>query len=114
MSPVQVVIGILMFAAVTAVLYAWGLGKSVDQEKTLRRNLMSVCGSKVIKQLKKQETITEKEIAKLIDGVKVGQFWSKHKLQVQDGRKVSSEVIKFLMEQQYIESAGKGAYRLKK
>lgn len=113
MSPIQVIIGILMFAVVTAVLYAWGLGKSMDQEKTLRRNLIRACGSKVVKQLKKQETLTEKEIAKLIDGVKVGQFWSKHKLQVQEGKKFSGEVIQFLLEQQYIESAGKGAYRLK-
>ena len=114
MNWMQMILGILMFAVVTAILYAWGLGKSMDQEKTLRRNLMNACGSKVLKQLKKQETMTEKEIANVIDGTKVGQFWSRHKIQVQDGRKVSGEVIRFLMEQQYIESAGKGVYRLKK
>ena len=62
----------------------------------------------------KHDTITEKQIAKEIEGVRIGQFWSKRKLQVQDGKKVSGEVIKFLLEQQYMESAGKGVYRLKK
>ena len=79
----------------------------------MTRNLLHACGSRVIKYLKKHDTITEKQIAKEIEGVRIGQFWSKKKLQVQDGKKVSGEVIKFLLEQQYIESAGKGAYRLK-
>lgn len=114
MSIPQIMIGILLFAIATAVLYAWGLSKSVRQQQDMTRNLLHACGSRVVKYLKKHETVTEKEIAKLIDGVKVGQFWSKHKLRVQDGGKVAGEVIKFLTEQQYIESAGKGAYRLKK
>ena len=110
----QIIIGVLMFAAATAVVYAWGLAKAVDQESTLRRNLLSACGSRVVKRLKKQETLTEREIAQLIEGVTVGQFWSRNKIKVQDGRKVAPQVIEFLVEQQYIEPTGKGAYRLKK
>ena len=110
----RVILGVLLFAVATAILYAWGLGKSMDQKTDLARNLLSACGSRVVKRLKKQETLTEREIAQLIEGVTVGQFWSRNKIKVQDGRKVAPQVIEFLVEQQYIEPTGKGAYRLKK
>lgn len=110
----QVILGVLLFAAVTAVLYAWGLSKSLGQQEDLTRNLLSACGSRVVRHLKKHDTITEAETAALIEGMTVGQFWSRKKLKVQDGKKVAGQVIDFLLGQQYIESAGKGAYRLKK
>lgn len=109
----QIILGVLLFAAVTAILYAWGLSKSMGQQQDLTRNLMNACGSRVVKYLKKNGTITASQIAQLIQGVKVGQFWSRKKLQVQDGKKVSKQVIDFLLEQQYIENAGKEGYRLK-
>lgn len=113
MSPWQIALGILLFALVTAVLYAWGLGKAVDQEDTLHRNLMHACGSRVLKELKKKPAITESEIAQVIQGVTVGQFWSKDRMKVQDGRSVAPQVIAFLLDQQYIEPAGGDTYRRK-
>lgn len=114
MSTGQMIVGVVLFAFVTAILYIWGLKKSLDQQEDLNRNLMNACGSRVVKYLKKHETITKAEIAKLIDGVTVGQFWSRKKMQVQDGKKVSGQVIDFLLEQMYIESVGNGKYKLKK
>lgn len=114
MSTGQIIVGVVLFAFVTAILYIWGLKKSLDQQEDLNRNLMNACGSRVVKYLKKHETITKAEIAKLIDGVTVGQFWSRKKMQVQDGKKVSGQVIDFLLEQMYIESVGNGKYKLKK
>lgn len=108
-----IVIGILMFAAATAILYAWGLAKAIDQKSDLQRRLMSACGSKVVKYLKKHDTITQAEIARQIQGTTAGQFWSRNKVKVQDGSKVSRQVIDFLLEQQYIQPAGKDAYRLR-
>ena len=54
------------------------------------------------------------EVAALVDGLTVGPFWSRHKVRVQDGKKVSGQVIDFLLDQQYIEATGDGSYRLKK
>ena len=113
MSPWQIALGILLFALASAILYAWGLGKAVDQEDTLRRNLMHACGSRVIKALKQQGTITGPEIARLIEGVTVGPLWSKHRMKVQDGKAVAPQVIEFLLDQQYIEPAGGDTYRRK-
>ena len=109
----RILLGIVLFAAATAILYAWGLGKAADQQADLTRALLSACGSRVVKHLKKQDTITAAEIAGLIRGVKVGQFWSRKKLTVQDGGKVCGQVIDFLLDQQYIEPAGGETYRLK-
>ena len=110
----RVILGVLLFAVATAVLYAWGLGKSMDQKTDLARNLLSACGSKVVRYLKKNDTITVKEVARQIEGVSVGQLWSRNKLTVQDADKFSRQVVDFLLDQQYIESAGGGSYRLKK
>ena len=110
----RVILGVLLFAVATAVLYAWGLGKSMDQKTDLARNLLSASGSKVVRYLKKNDTITVKEVARQIEGVSVGQFWSRNKLTVQDADKFSRQVVDFLLDQQYIESAGGGSYRLKK
>lgn len=114
MTTGKIILGILLFALITSILYVWGLKKSIGQREDLNRSLMSACGSRVVKYLKKHGTITKAEVAELIDGMKVGQFWSRQKIQVQDGKKVSGQVIDFLLDQQYIEAAGGGSYRLKK
>lgn len=114
MSAGQIILGILLFAIVTAILYVWGLKKSIGQQEDLNRKLMSACGSRVVKYLKKHDTVTKAEIARLIDGITVGQFWSRRKVRVQDGKTVSDQVINFLVDQQYIELAGNKSYRLKK
>ena len=108
-----VICGILMFAAVTAALYVWGLRKSMAQQSDLTRHLMHACGSRVVRYLKKHPTITAAQMAKEIEGVKAGQFWSRKRLRVENGKKVSGQVIDFLLDQQYIQPAGGGRYKRK-
>ena len=114
MSTGQIILGILLFAVAAAILYAWGLKKSLDQREDLQRSLMSACGSRVVKHLKKHGTVTKAEIAALVDSMTVGPFWSRHKVRVQDGKQVAGQVIDFLLDQQYMEPIGGGSYRLKK
>ena len=49
-----------------------------------------------------------------IDLDAMGPFWSHHKVRVQDGKKVSGQVIEFLLDQQYIEPADGRSDHLKK
>lgn len=114
MSTGHIICGILLFAAATAILYVWGLRKSMFQGEELTKILLNRCGNKVVKYLRKHGTITDAEIAQEIKGVKAGEFWSKKRMMVQQPEKFVSEVISFLMEQQYIEAVGKKEYRLKK
>ena len=114
MSTGQIILGITLFAVAGAILYAWGLKKSLDQREDLQRSLMSACGSRVVKHLKKHGSVTKAEVAALVDGMTVGPFWSRHKVRVQDGKQVAGQVIDFLMDQQYMEPIDGGSYRLKK
>lgn len=114
MSIGQIILGIVLFAIAAAILYIWGLKKSMNQQEDLNRRLMSACGSRVLKHLKKSGTVTKTEVARLIDGMTVGQAWSRQKIKVQDGKKVSGQVIDFLLDQQYIEPVEGESYRLKK
>ena len=82
MSTGQIILGIALFAAATAILYVWGLKKSMSQQEDLERSLMSACGSRVVKHLKKHGTVTRNEVAELIGGITVGTFWSRHKVRV--------------------------------
>lgn len=77
MSFGQIVLGILLFALATAVLYVWGLRKSMTQEADLERILLNKCAGTVVKYLRKHGKITQKEIPPLIQGVRAGMFWSK-------------------------------------
>lgn len=114
MSRGEIALGILLFAVVTAVLYIWGLKKSLSQHQDLTRMLLARCGQRVVKYLKKHETITLAEIAGQIRGVKAGQFWSRKRLTVMEPEKFAAQVVKYLLDQQYIQSAGDKGYRLKK
>ena len=51
MSFGQIVLGILLFAVATAVLYVWGLKKSMTQEADLERILLNKCAGTVVKYL---------------------------------------------------------------
>ena len=114
MTTGQIILGIALFAVAGAIVYAWGLKKTIDQQEDLERSLMSACGSRVMKYLKKNDTISTAEVARLIEGMTVGPFWSRRKVKVQDGKLVAGQVIDFLLDQQYIEKAGGGNYRRKK
>jgi hypothetical protein len=110
----QIVAGVLAFAAVTAVLYVWGLRKSMAQPEDLRRILTGKCADRVVKYLRKNGTVTEKEIVRQVSGVRAGQFWSKKQVAVQEPKKFAAQLTEYLLSQQIIESAGRDGYRLRR
>ncbi len=114
MSKGMIALGIVLFAIAGAILYAWGLKKSMTQGEDLQQMLLNRCGSKVLKYLKKNGTISEKGIVSLVTGVQVGQFWSRRRAAVQDPRKFTKQLMEFLLDQQYIEPADKGCYRMRR
>ncbi len=113
MTTSQIILGILAVAVITAGLYIWGLRKSMGQQQDLNRRLLSACGSRVVKALKKQPAITEDEVAALIKGAAAGQVWSRSRLRVEDGKKFAPQVLQFLQQQLYIQQNPDGSWRLK-
>ena len=114
MSFGQIVLGILLFALATAVLYVWGLRKSMTQEADLERILLNKCAGTVVKYLRKHGSITQKELPALIQGVKAGMLWSKNRIRVQDPAAFAPKLIRYMLEQQLLEDAGGLRYRLRK
>lgn len=113
MTTGQMILGILLFAAVTAILYVWGLRKSMTQAANLERVLMSKCATRVLAYLKHHPTITQKEIARQIQTVKAGQFWSRRQVQVQDAPTFAKKLTQYMLEQQLLEPAGNACYKRK-
>lgn len=114
MTIVKLILGILAVAVITALLYLWGLKKSMSKTEDLDRILLGKSADRVIRFLKKNSVITEKEVAIEVKGVRAGLFWSKDRAEVQDPEKFAPKLLRYMVEQQRLESVGNGKYRLRK
>lgn len=114
MSPARIILGIALFAIATAILYVWGMKKSMTQAADLEHILMNKSAINVVKYLKKHDSISQKEMLPLLQGVKAGVFWSKKRAVIQNPKTFVPKLICFMTEQQLIEEVGKQHYRLKK
>jgi len=111
MSWPRIILGILLFAAATAILYAWGLSKSMTQQEDSLAMLRNKCANLVLKKMKQEGTLTKKQVEELIAGVRAGMPWSRQKAVVQDPKAFAEAVLRFLEEQAYIERSGNGYRR---
>ena len=114
MNTWETILGILVFAVVTAILYVWGLKKSYTQGADLERILLNKSAGKVVNYLKKNEEITLSQIAQLCTGVKAGQFWSRQKAMVQNPKAFAPKLAQYMVEQLLLEECSNGHYRLRK
>ena len=114
MNLLETILGILVFAVVVAGLYLWGLKKSYTQRADLERILLNKSAGKVVQYLKKNETITLSQMARLCAGVTVGQFWSRQKAAVEDAESFAPKLAQYMVEQLLLEEYSGGRYRLRK
>ena len=113
MSLGQIVLGIGLFALATAVLYVWGLKKSVTQSSDLQRILLHKSACAVVNYLKKHGTIDEAEMARQITGIRAGMFWSRKRAAIQNPQQFVPRLADYLTGQQLVEPMPGGKYRLK-
>ena len=102
--------GIAAFAVVTAVLYVWGLKRSVTQAADLERILLNKAAGNVVHYLKSHERITLEDMARLCRGVKAGQFWSRHRIEVENAEEFAPRLAQYMKEQLLIEQLPNGSY----
>lgn len=109
------ILGIFLFAVVTAVLVVWGMRKSYYQRETLTKMLLSKSSDRVMKYLKTHDTITEPQIRKLVEGITASEFHSRQRAVVQKDRAFSTQLIQAMLHDGLIEPAQKGrqVYRKK-
>lgn len=113
MTTVQIVLGVALFAIATAILYVWGLRKSVTQAGDLERVLLSKAAARIRKYGKKHPTLTQKEVEEQVKGLKGGLFWSRNRVEVQDPAAFAQKLLRYMVEQQLLEDLGGLRYRIK-
>lgn len=114
MSTWRIIVGIVLFALVTAFLYVWGLKKSITQDADLEGILLSKSAKNVVKYLQKNGTITEREMFPLVEGVKGGMFWSRKRVAVQDPAVFVPRLIRYMVDQRLLEQTDRTRYQLKR
>ena len=111
MSFGQIVLGILLFAVATAVLYVWGLKKSMTQEADLERILLNKCAGTVVK-LPPEARKHHPVMPSLIQGS--GTDIPGPKPYPCTGvSRLCPKLIRYMLEQQLLEDTGGLRYRLK-
>ena len=106
--------GVLLFAFVTAALVLWGMRKAYFQRETLINMLLSKSADKVMHYLKTNESITEPEMRKLVEGVKASEFHSRQRAVVQADPAFTAKLIEAMLHDGLIETVNNGrAYRKK-
>ena len=113
MNTPQILLGILAFAVITAVLYVWGLHKSMTQQADLERILLNKSARKVVRYLKGHESISLEEMGRLCQGVKAGQFWSRQKAAIQNPRDFAPKLAQYMTEQLLVRQLPGGRFGLK-
>lgn len=108
MSLSTALLGILMFAAVAAILMVWGMRKSYFQQETLMNMLLSKSADKVMRYLKDHETITEPQMRKLVEGIQAGEFHSRNRAVVQSDKAFTTRLIDVMLHDGLIEPVQKG------
>ncbi len=113
MNTPQIILGILAFALVTAVLYVWGLHKSMTRQGDLERILLNKSAQKVVRHLKQHGEISLDEMARLCGNVKAGQFWSRQKAAVQNPKAFAPKLAQYMTEQLLIRQLPNGRFSLR-
>lgn len=104
----MVLLGILLFAVVTAVLVVWGMRKAYFQRETLTKMLLSKSAERVMRHLKTHDTITEAEMRKLVAGIQASEFHSRSRATVQADGVFTAQLIDAMLHDGLIEAAGEG------
>lgn len=98
-----IIIGVLLFAAVTALLVLWGMRKAYFQNENLTKMLLSKSADRIMQYLKTHETISLSEIKKLTEGIKASEFLSRKTAKVQSGDAFAAKLVDIMQRDGLIE-----------
>lgn len=110
----EILLGIAAFAVVTAVLYVWGLRRSMTQDDDLRRILLSRGAARLTRFLKQQDTADLDEVTRLVTGLRGGQPWSRRRITVSDPAAFARDLTRYMTEQRLLEQLPDGRFRLRR
>lgn len=118
MSILQYVPYVLLFAVAVALIYAWGLWRSMTQNQDLTKLLFSKGVSRIRKTLKKKkEGMTRAELENAVKNLTAEQPFSRNRMGVTNPRQFLDSVLPYMVKQRMITEEkvnGKILYRIKK
>ena len=94
---------VLLFALVTALLYAWGLWRSQNQGRDLNAMLSAKGISRIRGALKKNGPMTRKELEQVVQGLTARQPFSRNGIQVNDAKKFLDSLLPYMLKQKLID-----------
>lgn len=103
------IIGIILFAIATSIIYVWGLKKSIMQADTLKEIMYTKAAKRVVDYLKKNDSISKNQIQNLVCDIKASEFYSKKTVVVQDQLEFTNCLISFMLDKNLIKKE-KGIY----
>lgn len=102
-----IIIGIILFAIATMIIYVWGLSRQRNQSKDLMNLLYSNGVDRVKKYLKKNGRITREEMEDLVWNMKAKMPFSTAKAVVTDEKNFCDELIKYMIKTGQIKKEGR-------
>ena len=113
MDTVTVIIGIILFAIATMIIYGWGMLRQKNQTSDLMKMLYAKGESKVKKYLKNNEYITNADVERICDGIEVRQPFSRNKAIVKDKKDFANQLLQYMVKTGQLEQEGKRYKRVK-
>lgn len=107
MDTVTIIIGIILFAMATMIIYGWGMVKQKNQTSDLMRMLLAKGESRVKKYLKENEYITNADVERICDGLGVKQPFSRNKAIVKDKKDFANQLLQYMIKTGQLEQEGK-------
>lgn len=100
-----IIVGVILFAIATAILYIIGMKKKMNEEKRLFEMLLNNGAYRVVKYLKTHDNITSNGIGYVIKEISAREFGSAKKAVIKDGRAFQDTLLDYMLKEGYIVSA---------
>ena len=94
-----IIVGVILFAFASAILYMIGLKKKMNEDKRLFDMLLNNGAYRVVKYLKTQESITLKGIGYVIKDISAKEFASSKKAVIKDGRAFQDTLLEYMVKE---------------
>ncbi len=107
-----IIIGIILFAIVTAIIYCWGMYRQQRQSSDLMNLLVSTGQSKVKKRVKKQGSVTRAEVEQLCDGMHAKMPFSGNKAVVQNKEEFAEQLLSYMVKTGQLRKDGEEYYKV--
>ena len=109
-----IIIGIILFAIATMIIYGWGLVRQRNQTGDLMKLLFGKGESQVKKYLKKNEYITKTDVERICGGLEAKMPFSANRAVVKDKKDFASQLLAYMEKTGQLEKDGAKYKKVKK